>query len=541
MEMILYNGSIHTMCGEGDVVEAVYIKDNKIFETGTDYDILKFRSKDAEVIDLNGRCVVPGFNDSHLHILNFSCFLNLIDLSQAKSIDDIVNISKEFIKSHDIKPSEWVIGRGWNDEYFQDEQRILNKHDLDEISIEHPIVLARVCGHIASLNSFAIQKLDVKPDMVINGGKIDLDENGDIIGVIRENALYILGDLGKANAKGQIKDFLKQGIAYANSKGLTSIQSDDISFQSGDFEDLFNAYKELEEENQLTIRVYEQCLLLNKENLEEFIRRGYYTGKGTEFFKVGPLKILLDGSLGAKTASLTYDYADDPGNRGILCYTQEELDEMVSLAHKNNISVAIHGIGDNAMYTIFNSIKKAQDEFHRDDARHGIVHSQITDEKLTNLFKEMDVLAIVQPIFLHYDLHIVESRIGTEKAKFTYNYKTMVDLGIHVSFGTDCPVEDLNPLACIYCAVTRKDLNGYPESGFNPEERVSVYEAVYDYTVASAYASFEEKIKGKISKGMLADLVVLNEDIFKIHEDRIKDVIVDLTIVDGRIVYKRFK
>jgi len=248
---------------------------------------------------------------------------------------------------------------------------------------------------------------------------------------------------------------------------------------------------------------------------------------------------LLDGSLGAKTASLTYDYADDPGNRGILCYTEEELDEMVSLAHKNNISVAIHGIGDNAIYMIFNSIKKAQDECHRDDARHGIVHCQIVDETLTNLFKEMDVLALVQPIFLHYDLHIVESRVGKEKAKLTYNYKTMMDLGIHVSFGTDCPVEDLNPLNCIYCAVTRKDLNGYPENGFNPDEKVSVYEAVYDYTVGSAYASFEENIKGKILKGMLADLTVLNEDIFKIEEDKIKDVVVDLTMVDGKIVYKR--
>ena len=270
MGMILYNGSIYTMCGESDVVEAVYIKDNKIFQTGTNEDILKFKSFDTEVIDLNGRYVVPGFNDSHLHILAFSCSLNLVDLSVAKSIDDVINISKEFIKSHNISPSQWVIGRGWNQEYFQDEQRILNKHDLDKISTEYPVVLSRTCGHIACLNSLAIEKLEIKSDTVVDGGKIDLDENGDIAGVIRENALHLLGDLEKANTNEQIKDFLIKGIAYANSKGLTSIQSYDIANQGcGDFENLFNAYKELEKENKLTIRVYEQCFLGNKETLGE--------------------------------------------------------------------------------------------------------------------------------------------------------------------------------------------------------------------------------------------------------------------------------
>lgn len=540
MNLILYNGSIYTMCEKNDKVEAVYIKENKIFKTGTTSDILKLKSHDTELIDLNGRCVVPGFNDSHLHMLGFASNLNLIDLSQAKSINDVIKISKDFISSNDIKPSEWVCGRGWNEEYFQDDQRALNKYDLDKISTENPILLTRVCGHIACLNSSAIEKLKITSNTIIDGGKIDQNENREVLGIIRENALCLLGDIGKLTTKNQIKDLLKKGFAYANSKGLTSIHSDDISHQGyGDFEDLFNVYKELEEENQLTLRVYEQCLLNNKETLERFIEKGYYTGKGNNFFKIGPLKILLDGSLGAKTASLTYDYADDPGNRGIICYTEKELDEMVSLAHKNNLTLAIHGIGDNAMYSIFNSIEKAQDEFYRDDPRHGIIHCQITDEKLTNLFKERNILAMVQPIFLHYDLHIIESRIGKERAKLTYNYKTMMDLGIHISFGTDCPVEDLNPLECIYCATTRKDLSGYPENGFNPKEKISVYDAVHAYTVGSAYASFEENIKGMIKSGMLADMIVLNEDIFEIHEEKIKDVVVDLTIVDGKIVYKR--
>ncbi len=538
--MILYNGKIHTMCGENDVVEALYIKDNKIYKAGKNEDILKLKEENEELIDLNGKCTLPGFNDSHLHILGYGVYSNMIDLSVAKGINDVIEISKDFIEKREVKPGAWVGGRGWNQEYFLDEHRLPNRHDLDKISKDHPIVLSRACGHIACLNSLAIEKLSLKPDMVVDGGKIDVDSNGEVEGIIRENALYLLGDLGKANTKEDLKALLKVGIKHANEHGLTSLHSDDIQNQGvGSFEALFSAYRELEETNELTIRVYEQCLLGDKKTLEEFLEKGYYTGKGTDFFKVGPLKILADGSLGAHTASLTYDYADDKGNRGILCYTEEEISEMISLAHKNNMSVAVHGIGDNTMYVIFRCIEKAQKEFPREDPRHGIVHAQLTDEKLTKMFKDMDVLALVQPIFLHYDLHIVEDRIGKEKAKYTYNYKTLNDMGIHVSFGTDCPVEDLNPLNCIYCAVTRKDLNGYPEGGFNPSEKISVYEAVYNYTAGSAYASFEENIKGKLEEGMLADIVVLGEDIFEIDEEKIKDVKVDMTIVDGKIVYKR--
>lgn len=193
------------------------------------------------------------------------------------------------------------------------------------------------------------------------------------------------------------------------------------------------------------------------------------------------------------------------------------------------------------MYMVFDSIEKAQKLYPRKNARHTIIHAQITDEVLINKFKELDVIANVQPIFLNYDLHVVEERIGKTKAKYTYNWKTMLDNDIHLTFGSDCPIEAFDVLPNVYSAVTRKDLNGYPKGGWLPEQKLSVYEAVYGFTMGGAYASFEENIKGSITPGKFADIVVLEEDIFNVEEEHIKDVKVETTILGGKTVYTREK
>ena len=292
-------------------------------------------------------------------------------------------------------------------------------------------------------------------------------------------------------------------------------------------------FRELAEDEKLNIRIYEQCRL-KVDELDEFLEAGNTTGVGNDFFKIGSLKLFLDGSLGARTAALREPYSDDPNEYGIITASEEEIDEMVGKAFDHNMQVAAHGIGDRAIETAIRCMSKNR----RDDLRNGVVHCQITDSDILKSFKENEILAYVQPIFLDYDRNIVWDRVG-DRTYTSYNWKTLVDLGVHVSFGTDSPVEHFNPFHNIYEAVTRKDLNGLPEEGFLIAQALSVDESLRAYTYEGAYASFEEDVKGTLEAGKFADFIILNEDLYKIDLMKIKDITVEKTIVNGKEVYSK--
>lgn len=542
MDKILFNGKIALMDSQNTSwSEAVAIKDRKIAKVGTNEEILQFKGKETELIDLKGRLVLPGFNDSHVHLLGYGYTLEAVDLGDTKSIDEIIGSVKEFIEKKKISKEKWVTGRGWNHDYFINEKRFPTRYDLDKISTEHPIVLIRVCGHVLVTNSKALEILGIdKNTPQVEGGEFDLDNEGEPLGIFRENAMYLVRDQVPEPTIEEIKEMLLNAMKDFNAYGITSVQSDDFEAIPGrNYDNIMKAYKELVDEGKLTIRVYEQCLLPSVDKLNTFLAKGYKTGLGNEYFKIGPLKLLGDGTLGARTAALTKPYKDCPETKGIPIYTQEELDKIIEKAHNNGMQIAVHCIGDKIMYMVFQAIEKAILKNPRDDHRHGIVHCQITDEYLLNKFKELNVIAYIQPIFLDYDWKIVEKRVGKELMETSYNWKTLLNRGIPIACGSDAPVETFNVLYGIYEAVTRKDLTGKPLKGWLPEQKLTVEEAVYGYTKAGAYASFEENIKGSIEEDMLADLVVLSANIFEIQEDKIKDVVVDMTIFDGKIVYKR--
>lgn len=538
MDLILINGRIYTMDYEKSIAEAVAVKDGKISAVGNNDEIIALRTAETEVIDLHGKVLLPGFIDSHMHVFSFGNSLQMVNLAEAKSVEDIVCMTKDFINKKNIAKGKWVRGRGWNHDYFEAEKRFPTRYDLDKISTEHPIVVTRACGHVSIVNSKALEIAGITSATTqVEGGRFDIDENGEPLGIFREKALGLIYDNIPTDSLEEIKDMIREALRYANSKGVTSIQTDDLEHLPGkDFEMMIRAYSELKESGELTVRIYEQCLLSDKSRLKDFLSKGYNTGWGDEMFKLGPLKILADGSLGARTAALCTPYADDPSTSGILVYTAEELEELVKCAHDAGMHVAIHCIGDRTMYMAFNSIEKALRDNPRENHRHSIVHCQITDETLLNKYKELDVVALIQPIFLHYDLHMVEQRVGKEKAQKTYAFKTMLNKGVHVALGTDCPVEALDTMPNIYCAVTRKDLKGYPQDGWLPQEKLTVEEAVYCYTMGGAYASFEENVKGSITPGKFADMVVLSENIFEIEPEKIKDVKVEKTFLGGRLL-----
>ncbi|MBB6213982.1 hypothetical protein HNQ80_000051 [Anaerosolibacter carboniphilus] len=540
MDMILHNGRIITMDVAFPEAEAVAIRGNKIIQVGRSDEIIRLRQNHTEMIDLQSKLLVPGFHDSHMHLVNYCLSLHQVDLRGTTSIEALIQKGIDFLSSIEKKDGFWLQGRGWNQDYFT-KKTFPTRHDLDKISADYPIVFARACGHVVVVNSKALSLAGVtKVTPQLEGGHFDVDLDGEPLGIFRENAIHLIyKHIPDPNLE-EIKSMILQGGHLALRQGITSVQSDDFEALPGkDFIKIIQAYESLRDNHTLPIRVYEQCLLPTLEKLQHFMSLGYGTGQGDDFFKLGPLKLLCDGSLGARTAYLREPYSDDPSTCGIPVYSQDELDHLVLTAHQGGMQLAIHCIGDGIMYMVFESIKKALEAHPHDNHRHGIIHCQITDSTLLNKYVELDVIAHIQPIFLDYDLHIVEQRIGKTRAKTSYNWRSMMELGIAVACGSDCPVEPFDVLPGIYAAVTRKDLKGYPSQGWLPEQRLSVAQALYGFTMGAAYASFSENIKGSITPGKLADMVVLSQDIFTIEPDFIKDTEVLMTILDGKIVYKK--
>lgn len=537
------NANVQTVDKENPKAESFIVKDSKFLFVGSEEDSRKkLEGKEFDEINLESNLVLPGFNDSHLHFLHYAKGLLNVNLTGTRSIDELKTRLKEKLESRDKEDNFWLEGEGWNQDYFVDEKRFPTKEDLDEVSTEVPILIMRACFHIGVLNSKGLELLELNSSNASEyGDLIEVFPNGEPNGVIKENLLENVKSKKPGFDYNLTKDILLKAQEKAFEQGLTSVQSDDFGYvPNQDFNLLFDLFKDLYEEDKLKLRISEQCLFLNVKDEEKFFNAGYHYGWGNETYRISTVKILSDGSLGARTAALRNGYNDDSSTKGIMLFTQEELDEMVLLSHENKCPVAIHGIGDRAIEMALNSIEKAKKTYPDIKLRHGIVHCQITDEELLNRFKELEVMALVQPIFIDYDMNIVSDRVGEELSKTSYAWKTMKDKGINVSFGTDAPVEPFDTMPNIYSAVTRKNITGDEEKTYLEKEKMSMEDAIYAYTYESAYASGEEEIKGTISPGKLADFIVLDKDLFNLENDKeILDTKVLETYVGGQLVFRR--
>ena len=539
MDTILINGKV--LKDDGTFVEAIAIKDGYISALGNNEEITELKCSDTKVIDVDGKLVIPGLNDSHIHLYNLGAFLSALNLYGVTSIEEIISKSKGYIASNSFKENQTIIGRGWNQDYFTDAKRLLNRHDLDRITTECPLYFKRACGHVTVCNTKALEVAGVTSDTSqVAGGVFEIGSDGKPNGIFNENAQSLLQCLLPEVSLEMVKDYLRLAFRHAISNGLTSVQTNDFTYGSPECTYILEAYKELLESNEVPLRIYLQCCFDEPRSFKEFIDTGYYTGYGNDRFKIGPLKLFVDGSLGARTSLMRNEYNDDRTTKGVACMKQEQLNELVEIADNNKFQVIVHAIGDEGINQALNSYERIYNPHTNNQLRHGINHCQITDIELLKRFKSSNSIAYVQPIFLHYDLHIVEDRVGKELASTSYAFKTMHDLGIHVAYGTDAPVEDLNPFECMYCAVTRKDLSGYPNNGFYTDECVTINEAINAYTIGSAYSSFEENIKGTLEVGKLADIVVVDRDLYAVDSGEIKDAKAIMTIVGGKIVFNNY-
>ena len=340
-----------------------------------------------------------------------------------------------------------------------------------------------------------------------------------------------------APSREDLKRMIRTASRELNRRGITSCHSDDLCcFENVPWTEVIAAYRELEDAGELTVRVYEQSQFTTPEDLQEFLDQGYNTGTGSDFFRIGPLKMLGDGSLGARTAYLSHGYADAPEERGIPIFSQQEFDDMILLAHQNGMQVAIHAIGDGILDRILSAYEKAFTVCPRKDHRSGVVHVQLTRPEQLEKMAALNLHAYIQTIFLDYDTRIVRDRAGEPLASTSYAFHAMGSLGISRSNGTDCPVEYPDPMRGIQCAVTRQPLDG-SLSPYRPEEAMTVEEALSLYTAGSAYASFEELKKGRIQPGMLADFAVFAENPFDTAPECIAVIQAEAAYVGGKRIF----
>ena len=545
MAKLIYNGKIYL--GRGNFCNSLLIDKGLIQITGTAGDLSLPASGEIEKINAEGALVLPAFHDSHLHLMWYGRHAGGIDGKGAKSIEEVISRGKELIAAIKPPPGSYIQGGGINPDLFgRGERKELCREDIDRISTEHPVILSRHCGHTIYCNSLALKLAGLSesaPD--IEGGSIEKDENGKPTGVLRENANALVRNQMPEYSREEMKGFLRLAMKKAHSLGITSCGSYDSN--GPDFESILEVFRDSYEEFRAAglpgLRVTMQCGVSGREDmLDAILDRGktclWEDPLWGYFLKIGSIKLFADGTLGGHTAWMRQPYRDKPDTSGFPVLDEALLNHFVQKASARGMQVLIHAIGDACMDNVIKAFEKVT-EPGKNPARHGIIHCQITTPDLLQRMARNKILALVQPIFLADDMHILESRVGHQMASTSYAWASMHHLGIPVCYGTDAPVSPLDPLLCIEWAILRRNSEDPGSRTIFPGEKVDIHTAVDAYTKDSVYANFDEVMLGRIDKGCYADLVFLDRDIFTIPPEEIHSTKVLRTICAGETVYEQ--
>jgi len=527
------HGNIITMDDEKPRAEAVLVVGDRISGVGSDSEIEAFIDKGTEVIDLGWRTLVPGFIDCHAHPMGYGESLMAVDCRTppVSSIQDMVAAIRR--KAKEKPEGEWVIGVGYDD-FKLAERRHPNRWDLDEAAPDNPVIITRMCGHVSVANSLALQMAGITKDSADpEGGQIDRDqETGEPTGVLRGGAMAPFYKLIPPPNQEKLRRSFSLAAEQFLARGVTSVSDAGV-----DSPLVVRAYQAAIREDGVPLRVN---LMMSAGMLDELSRLGIQTGFGDERLRIGAIKIVADGSSSGRTAAVSEPYVDAPGNTGIMYISREELDEKVLASHKAGFQVGVHAIGDRAISAVLDSYEKALKELPRADHRLRIEHCGICTPAIVERIRGMGVVPVPQPIFLYGEGESYRAGLGEERVKWAYPLRSFLENGIVTPMSSDCPAtsgtELISPLLGIYVAVTRKTDSGRE---LGPEQRIGVEDALKCYTLNSAYATFEDDVKGSIEPGKLADFAVLSEDPTRIAEGKIKDVYAEMTVVGGRVVYTR--
>lgn len=526
-DLILRRGHIYTMDHKLPYAEAVAIARNRILAVGTEAEIGALSAPGTRIIDLTGRAVIPGLIDAHVHFGWWAQRCQRIDLRNASSMQECLGRVAARVA---ITPSgEWLRGDGWDRNLWSDSP-FPDRFALDKVAPEHPVALCSKDGHCLWVNTRALAILGIGPDTPDPaGGEIVRDpQTGMPTGILKEAAQNLVTDhLPKPDLL-TYEAILRQAIPEAHRLGITSVHVPEGTEE-------FAAYQSLRKEGELRLRIY---MMLPVQSLEQAIGVGLRTGFGDEMLRVGPIKIFADGALGSRTADMLEPYSNEPYNCGIEVTATEELRQLVRRANAAGLTVAIHAIGDRANRRAIDVLSEIHAEGLDKGLRNRIEHLQLlTPEDLPRL-ATCGAIASMQPIHATSDMEIADRYWG-KRARYAYAWRSVLDAGGRLAFGSDSPVESINPFLGIYAAVTRRRADGTPRDGWYPQECISVEEAVRAYTLGAAFASGEEQIKGSITPGKLADLVVLSDNIFVSKPDRMLETLPVLTIFDGCVVFEQ--
>jgi predicted amidohydrolase YtcJ len=528
-DIVLINGHVMTVDTLNPVASAVAIRAGRVVHVGTDADARQAAGARAEVIDLRGRTATPGLNDAHAHPMMVGEALLDLDVTPEAvgSVSGIVAAVRG--NAQTAKPGSWIVGRGYDQARMSD-QRHPNRHDLDDVTPDNPVLLWRACHHIAAVNSKALAIAGITADTRDpEGGTIDRDDRGEPTGVLRESAI----DLVRQHMPEPSEDEIMRALQAAGQAFLRTGVTSTVEAGIREPKEM-SAYQRLRQSGTLPVRTY--LMMMIDETLDHMAQLGIRTGFGDEWLRIGPAKLFLDGSIGGRTARMRMPFEGEAENVGLWMEPPDVMKAKVIKAHSLGFQVGVHAIGDAAIDLILDAYEEAQQKFPRQNLRHRIEHCSIVDLETIQRIKRVGAVPIPGISFLFYFTSAYRQNLGDDRLRYSVGMRTYADQGIVAAASTDAPVVPVSATTGIGMMMSRIDVNGYK---IWPEEIVDLDTAIRAYTLNGAYASFEEPIKGSLEPGKLGDVTVFETDLREVAPTEMKAVAVDYTISEGRVAYDR--
>ena len=525
-DLVVVNANVHTIDSKRPTARSIAVLGDKIIAVGSDADTKPLIGPKTKVIDAKGKVVIPGFNDAHVHFLKTGSQLSSVDLRDAKTPQEFVERIKAFAAK--LPKGRWILGGKWDHENWTP-NNLPTAAMIDAATPDNPVFIDRLDGHMALANSLAMKLASVNKDTKdVEGGEIVRDASGKPTGVFKDAAMNYVAKIIPDFSFEQKLEAAQAATDHAASLGVTSVQDMSAGTDVG-------VYQELLRRGTLKTRVY-ACSTLS--DYKRWQNTGVHHAFGDAMLRVGCLKGYSDGSLGSTTAWFFDPYKDDPKTSGLASDEIPKMPEMIVGADKAGLQIMIHAIGDRANATVLDNFSKAEQANGNRDRRFRIEHAQHLRQEDIKRFGTQKVVASMQPFHIIDDGRWAWKRLDEKRLKGTYAFRTLLDSVGVLAFGSDSPVAPLNPIWGVYAAVTRRTLDDKNPNGWLPEQKISVDETVRAFTWGSAYAEFQDNVKGTIEIGKLADFVILSDDIFTIEPVRIRDVRVMLTVVNGKVVYE---
>jgi predicted amidohydrolase YtcJ len=532
-DIVFRNGKVYTANDKQPRAEAVAVKGNKIVYVGNNGGATRLTGAATRVIDLKGATVLPGFTDAHMHLSGVGQREMTLNLEGTKSLDEFLARVKERVDQ--ARPGQWVTGRGWIETFWKPPV-FPTRQDLDRIAPNNPVVLTRADGHASIANSAALRLANITRDTrAPDGGAINKDAAGEPSGMLIDRAQGLVRRLVPPETDAELDEQILKGVQREAELGWTQIQ--DAHGSWSEVERMRRLYRD----GKIKIRIY-KTITGPSADATRLIEQGASIGEFGGLFTVRTIKVAIDGALGSRGAALLAPYSDDPRTTGLITTDTTALKTMLAAALRAGIQVEIHAIGDRGNRLTLDFYERAMQEVPADqrkvkEPRWRDEHSQIVNPADLPRFKQLGVIASMQPSHAIGDLYFAPARLGMDRLKGAYAWQTLIKLGVPVAGGSDAPVERGEPMIEFYAAVARKDLDGRAGEGWHPEEKVSRSDALKMFTLWAAFSAFEEDQRGTIEVGKLADLTILNADIMTIPEAQIPKTKAVMTVVNGEIVF----